>query len=116
MTDRLRNPHPGETIREDFLKPWGMSAYRLAQGTGMTRTHVGQILNGKRSITAETALRLSRFLGCTPRFWLGLQAAYDLEEVERNCAAELEQIQRYEHAGDLSYEEIEAPDGELVVA
>lgn len=109
MKARLPNPHPGETIREDFLKPWGMTAYRLAKGTGLTPTHIGQILAGTRAITAETALRLSRFLGCSPRFWLGLQAAYDLEEAEQKLSATLEQIQAYEHVGPLSFEEERGP-------
>lgn len=71
--------HPGEILREEFLDPLGMSAYRLAKGTGMTESAVGDILHGRRSITAATALRLSRFLGCSPEFWLNLQASYDLD-------------------------------------
>src|SRR3954469_12436152 len=78
--ERLPNVHPGDVIREDFLKPWGMTPYRLAQGLGISQTAVGEILAGKRAVTAATALRLSAFLGCAPRFWLGLQTAYDLEE------------------------------------
>jgi antitoxin HigA-1 len=109
QTDRLKNPHPGETIREDFLKPWRMTKYRLAKGTGLTPTHVGQIIEGKRAITAETALRLSRFLGCSPDFWLGLQASYDLREAEERLGAELNQIQRYEHSGPLFFEDEEEP-------
>jgi antitoxin HigA-1 len=107
---RLRNPHPGDIIREDFLIPWQMTAYRLAQGTGMSRTRISQILRGKRAITAETALRLSRFLGCTPEFWLGLQMSYDLREAQARAelAAELDQITPYQHTGPLLL------DGELV--
>jgi plasmid maintenance system antidote protein VapI len=62
---------------------------------------VGEILKGKRGITPETALPLSRFLGCTPEFWLGLQAAYDLEEVRQRLGEELEQIQPYNHIGPI---------------
>jgi antitoxin HigA-1 len=98
--ERLPNLHPGEVILEDFLKPWGMTPYRLARSVGMTPSAIHDILNGKRAITAATALRLSAFLGCTPRFWLGLQAAYDLEEAERNpgLSEQLAQITRYPRA------------------
>jgi plasmid maintenance system antidote protein VapI len=67
----------------------------------MTPTRVSEILRGKRGITAETALRLSRFLGGSPRFWLNLQAQYDLEVAEQELGAELKQITRYEHSGPL---------------
>jgi addiction module HigA family antidote len=93
--EKIGNIHPGEVILEDWLRPLEMSAYRLAQGSGMTRTAVSQILAGKRAITAETALRLSRFLGCTPQFWLGLQAAYDLEEAEEALGEDLARIANY---------------------
>lgn len=101
--ERLRNPHPGDLIREDFLAPWGMTVYRFAKGMGVSQTAASELLGGKRSVTAATALRLSAFLGCTPRFWMGLQAAYDLEEAQRNeqLAAKLAQLTRYEHAGPL---------------
>jgi addiction module HigA family antidote len=109
FTDRLPNVHPGDVIREDFMKPWGMTPYRLAKGIGMSQTAVSEILAGKRGVTATTALRLSAFLGCTPRFWLGLQTAFDLEEAERDEAfrAKLAQLTRYEHAGPLVEEEEE---------
>jgi addiction module HigA family antidote len=93
--EKIGNIHPGEVILEEWLKPLEMSAYRLAQGTGMSRTAVSQILAGKRAITAETALRLSRFLGCDPQFWLGLQADYDLEEAEAARADDLARIVNY---------------------
>jgi addiction module HigA family antidote len=79
---RLRNPHPGETIREE-IEELGISAYRLAQSLGMQETAVSQILRGKRRITPRTALRLGEFFGTNPQFWLNLQAAYDLEEERR---------------------------------
>jgi antitoxin HigA-1 len=108
LTQRLANPHPGETIREGFLEPWGMTPYRLAKGTGMSPTRVSQILRGKRGITAETALRLAAFLGGSPQFWLNLQAAYDLEEARLKLSDELAGITRYEHQGLINL------DGELV--
>src|SRR5688500_11322195 len=81
----LKNPHPGETILEDFLQPWRMTPYRLAKAIGVPYTRVAEILKGRRAITADTALRLSRFLGCSPEFWLRLQMSYDLLEVRRRA-------------------------------
>ena len=77
---RLRNIHPGEVLEEEFLKPMGISAYRLAKDIGVPQTRISEICKGRRSISADTALRLARYLGTTPRFWLGLQQDYDLEE------------------------------------
>lgn len=90
--ERLPNIHPGEVLREDFLVPLGKSAYWLAKGLGITETAAGEILKGKRAITPATALRLERFLGCSAEFWLGLQAAYDLEEERRRLASGLEAL------------------------
>lgn len=78
--DKLKNIHPGEILNEEFLIPLGISAYRLAKDTFIPQTRVSEILKGNRRITADTALRLSRFFGNSPRFWLGLQNDYDLEE------------------------------------
>jgi antitoxin HigA-1 len=99
--DGMRAIHPGEIILEDFLKPWQMTPYRLAKGLRVPPTRVHEILKGRRGITAETALRLSCFLGCSPDFWLRLQASYDLKMAREKVAGELEQIQRYEHQGPL---------------
>src|SRR5947207_11634772 len=92
-TGRLGAIHPGEILREEFLEPLGLTAYRLAKGTGMTESAVGDILHGRRSITAATALRLARFLGCSPEFWLNLQAAYDLEAAREQLADRLGSIE-----------------------
>lgn len=97
-TDRLPNVHPGETLREDFLEPLGKSVDWLAQGIGMSRTDVSEILNGERGITANTALRLSRFIGTSPELWLNLQAMYDLTEERRKWGEELEKIRQYDAA------------------
>jgi antitoxin HigA-1 len=91
---RLPNIHPGEVLREEYLIPLGMSAYRLAKGIGMSEGAVSEILRGKRAITPATALRLARFFGSDPQFWLNLQAAYDLEEEQRRLAPELAEIER----------------------
>src|SRR6056297_959132 len=86
--DNLPNIHPGEILKEEFLVPMEISAYRLSKEIGIPQTRISQIIKGKRRITADTALRLSAFFGNTPKFWLGLQDDYDLEE------------ERYRH-GDL---------------
>src|SRR5205809_806256 len=83
------------------MQPWGMTAYRLAKGLGMQQIAVSQILKGRRRVTAETAIRLSRFLGLEPGTWLRLQAAYDLEEAQRAMGDKLDFIQRYRHEGPL---------------
>ena len=78
--ENLKNIHPGEILNEEFLIPLGISAYRLAKETFIPQTRVSEIIKGNRRITADTALRLSKFFGNTPKFWLGLQNDYDLEE------------------------------------
>ena len=80
----LKNIHPGEVLREEFLEPMGISAYKLAVDTGMPHTRISQILNWKRSITANTAIKLGLYFGTSPEFWLGLQNDYDIEETLRS--------------------------------
>jgi addiction module HigA family antidote len=77
---KLENIHPGEILKEEFLNPLEISAYRLSKETFIPQTRIGEIIKKKRRITADTALRLSKFFGTTAKFWLGLQADYDLEE------------------------------------
>jgi antitoxin HigA-1 len=110
--DLLPNPHPGETIREGFLEPWGMTPYRLARLVDVPPTRVDQILKGRRAITADTAVRLSRAIGCSPEFWLGLQMQHDLEAAVRRNAEEYRRIHRYRHDGPLLASEEDAPAGE----
>lgn len=71
--------HPGEIISEEFLKPMGISKYRLSKDTNMNPTRVGEIVSGKRRISADTALRLSKYFGVSAEFWMNLQSKYDLE-------------------------------------
>jgi addiction module HigA family antidote len=92
--EKLPNIHPGEVLKEEFLEPLGISQYKLAKTIGVQPIRIGEICAGRRSITANTALRLSRALGTSPGFWLGLQADYDTEEAERVCGDMLNQIQR----------------------
>jgi addiction module HigA family antidote len=81
--EKIKNIHPGEVLLEEFLIPLQISVYRLAKETFIPQSRISGIVKGNRSITADTALRLARFFGTTPHFWLGLQADFDLE-VERN--------------------------------
>src|SRR5436190_23959625 len=76
---RLAPVHPGEILLEDFLKPLGLSQYRLAKGLSVPARRINEIVLGKRAITADTALRLARFFRTSDRFWLNLQTAYDLD-------------------------------------
>jgi len=82
MEERLPPIHPGEVLLEDFMKPLGLSQYRLAKDIGVPPLRINQIVKGKRSITPDTALRLARYFGTSPDVWLRLQARYDLEKVQ----------------------------------
>ena len=85
---KLNNIHPGEILKEEFLIPMEISVYRLAKETFIPQTRISEIIKGKRRITADTALRFSKFFGTNAKFWLGLQDDYDLEE-ERNLKSEV---------------------------
>lgn len=76
--ERLPNIHPGEILNEEFLLPMNITPYRLAKDTGIPQTRVSQIIKGHRRITADTAIRLSRFFGNSVKFWLGIQDDYDI--------------------------------------
>lgn len=78
--NKLHNIHPGEVLHEEFLIPMHISAYRLSLDIKIPQTRISEIVKGKRRITADTALRLSKYFGNSPNFWLGLQNDYDLEE------------------------------------
>ncbi len=97
---RLRNIHPGEVLVEEFLAPLGVSQYRLALELHVPATRIAEICRRRRAITADTALRLARFFGTTPKFWLGLQEDYDLEEEQHAKRAELDSIRRLDPASD----------------
>lgn len=91
---RLKNIHPGEILQEEFLIPMGISAYRLAKETFIPQTRISEIIKGNRRITADTALRFSRFFGNSPKFWLGLQDDFDLEEEIDLIGKEISSIQQ----------------------
>jgi antitoxin HigA-1 len=94
MPPPLPPVHPGEVLREDLMRPLGLSINRLARDLRVPVTRVSEIVNGRRSITADTALRLARYFRNSPQFWVNLQAAYDLEVATRLSA---EQIGRDVH-------------------
>lgn len=77
---RLNNIHPGEVLQEEFLLPMEISAYKLSKDIGIPQTRISEILKGNRRITADTAIRLSHYFGNSPKFWLGLQDDFDIEE------------------------------------
>ncbi|NET56030.1 MAG: HigA family addiction module antidote protein [Symploca sp. SIO2E6] len=83
-TNRLPNIHPGEILKLDFLEPLDITPYRLSKDLGVAQTRISEILAGKRSITADTALRLSRYFGNSAQFWLNLQTHYDLRQAQES--------------------------------
>lgn len=92
MAKKLEPIHPGEALKELFLKPLKLSGYRLAKGTGMPQTQISEILRGKRGITAESALLLGAFFGTSAEVWIRMQAEYDLRRARRKIAARLKKV------------------------
>ena len=92
--NRLPNIHPGEILNDEFLDPFGISAYKLAKALSIPQTRISEIIKGNRRITADTALRLSHYFGTTAKFWLGLQDDYDLEEESNAKSEEFEAIEK----------------------
>ena len=84
--------HPGEILNEEFLQPMNVTQYRLAKSIGVDARRIHAIVHGERSITAETALLLSRFFGNSAAFWMGLQSQYDLESAEDRIADRLDMV------------------------
>jgi addiction module HigA family antidote len=91
MEERLPPVHPGEVLFEDFMKPLGLSQYRLAKDIGVPPLRIHQIVHGKRSITADTALRLARYFGTSATVWMRLQARYDLEVAQDQLTERIKQ-------------------------
>ncbi len=92
--ESLPNIHPGEILKEEFLEPMGITAYRLSKDLNIPQTRTSEIIHGRRRITADTALRLSKYFGTSAQFWLNLQNDYDLEEEEKSIQDELIQIEK----------------------
>ena len=95
MYNKIPEIHPGEILEEEFLKPMDISAYRLAKETKIPATRISQIIKGKRSITADTALRLGKFFGNSADFWMGIQMEYDLRKEKAEIEYVLEEIKEY---------------------
>ena len=93
MTKKLAPVHPGEVLREDFLVPMKLTAYAVARACGVPRTRIERLAREETPVTADTALRLAKYFGTTPAFWMGMQAQYDLERTEDEVSAEIKRIQ-----------------------
>jgi antitoxin HigA-1 len=92
---KLPNIHPGEILLEEFLKPMGISQNKIARAIGVSPRRINEIVQSKRAITADAALRLTRCFDVSESFWMGLQADYDLEEARKGIGKRLEQIPRH---------------------
>jgi len=90
LTNGMRPIHPGEVLREEFLVPLGMSAHALALELKVPAPRINDIVRERRAVTTDTALRLARYFGTTPQFWLNLQASYDLKIAERELGPKIE--------------------------
>ncbi len=93
--EKLKNIHPGEILLEEFLNPLNISAYKLAKDIAIPQTRVSAIIKGNRRITADTALRLAKYFGNSPKFWLGLQDDFDIEEESNASGNKLNAIQKF---------------------
>jgi addiction module HigA family antidote len=93
--DKLRNIHPGEILQKEFLFQMGITAYRLSQDIGIPQTRISEIIKGNRRITADTAIRLSKYFGNSAKFWLGLQDDFDVEEEMSKKAKKFNAIKKY---------------------
>jgi addiction module HigA family antidote len=98
---KLPYPHPGEILLEEFLKPMAITQYRLAKEIGVPQRRIGEIVAGKRGVTADTGLRLSRFFAMSDDFWIGLQMDYDAAKAKDALAKTLSAIKPWKKAGHL---------------
>lgn len=88
-------PHPGEVLKEEFLDPMGITAYRLATDIGVTQTRISQIIHGQRALTTDTALRLARYFGTTETFWMAMQSHYEAAIAKDEIATDLAKIRPF---------------------
>jgi addiction module HigA family antidote len=95
MINRIPNIHPGEILLEEFLKPMGITAYRLSKETKIDQTRISGIIKGKRSLSVDTALRFSKFFGNSPEFWINLQSHFEIEKKKREMDRELKKIKPF---------------------
>ncbi|MBW8004028.1 MAG: HigA family addiction module antidote protein [Planctomycetes bacterium] len=105
MTASRRIPpvHPGEILMEEFLKPMGLSQNRMANDLGVPPRRINEIVQGKRRVTADTALRLAHYFDMSPQFWLGLQMDYDLDVEEDRLSTRLEEVKVYSEVHEPTY-------------
>ena len=94
--EKLANVHPGEILNSEFLEPLKITAYRLSKDLKIPQTRISEIVKGNRRITADTALRLSKYFGNSAKFWLGIQDDYDIEQEHEMKKSELKEIKHYE--------------------
>lgn len=92
---RIGNIHPGEILLEEFLKPMGITAYRLSKETKIDQTRISEIIRGKRSISVDTALRFAKFFGNSAEFWINLQNHFDIQEKKQKIQMELKKIKPF---------------------
>lgn len=95
MTRKISSIHPGEILQEEFLKPMGITAYRLSKETNIDQTRTSEIIKGKRSISVDTALRFAKFFGNSPEFWINLQNHFDIEEKKAKMEKDLKKIRPF---------------------
>jgi len=95
--EKLKNIHPGEILLEEFLIPLEITAYRLSKDLKIPQTRISEIIKGNRKITADTAMRLSRYFGNSAKFWLGIQNDFDIEEEQKLKLEELKSIPRFDN-------------------
>lgn len=93
--ERLANPHPGKLLRKFFLEPLGMTQSQLAEATGLPASRITELVKERRGITVDSAIRLARVLGPHPRFWLGLQSDYDMEQAVKERGGEYDALKRF---------------------
>ena len=93
--EKLANVHPGEILNYEFLEPFKITAYRLSKDLKIPQTRISEIIKGNRRITADTALRLSKYFGNSAKFWLGIQNDFDIEEEKENIEKELNEITQF---------------------
>lgn len=95
--EKLANVHPGKILNYEFLEPLEITAYRLSKDLKIPQTRISEIIKGKRRITADTALRLSKYFGNSAKFWLGIQDDYDIEEEKETKESELKEIKKFKN-------------------
>jgi addiction module HigA family antidote len=98
MARQVAYPHPGEILSEEFMLPMGITAYRLAKGIGVDQTRISEIIAGRRAVTVDTGLRLSRYFGTNDEFWTGLQLDFDTAHMKHELVRQLDAIHPFEAA------------------